>query len=138
MRSTCWRASGRRVKRAGVERTDALPAGADVFRLADPQTQHGDTMTLCIPFRRAPDTALHLTRDDVRLDCVPVVNLFTRTSEPLPVGHTHSEYRLVADLYDKEMQIYRIAQLWMSRRDEARQCHPITVRNMIRHEINST
>lgn len=95
------------------------PQALMYFDLPIPQTQHGDTMTLCIPFRRAPDTALHLTRDDVRLDCVPVVNLFTRTSEPLPVGHTHSEYRLVADLYDKEMQIYRIAQLWMSRRDEA-------------------
>jgi type VI secretion system protein ImpG len=35
--------------------------------------------------------------ESMQLGCAPVVNLFTRTSEPIRVDHRASEYRLVAD-----------------------------------------
>jgi type VI secretion system protein ImpG len=40
---------------------------------------------------------LALRPDTFMLGCAPVVNLFTRTSEPIRVDHRQIEYRLVAD-----------------------------------------
>lgn len=76
-----------------------------------------DTMTLFIPFDCPPPAALSLQPDDIRPGCAPLVNLFTRTSEPLIAEHTRSEQRLVADHHDSAVQIYRIQELWMSRTD---------------------
>jgi type VI secretion system protein ImpG len=41
----------------------------------------------------------HLSVDagTIRLGCAPVINLFTRTTEPIRLDHTRSEYRLVPD-----------------------------------------
>lgn len=38
-----------------------------------------------------------LDAQSFRLGCVPVINLFTRTSEPLTIDHRQHEYMLVAD-----------------------------------------
>ncbi|MGK9006439.1 type VI secretion system baseplate subunit TssF [Citrobacter europaeus] len=95
------------------------PQALMYFDLPLPPTKDGDGMTLCIPFDRAPPGAQHIHSGDIRLGCVPIVNLFTRTSEPLIAGHTRSEHRLVADHHDHHVQIYRVQTLWMSRREEA-------------------
>lgn len=73
-----------------------------------------EILTLCIPFNQAPDSPLPLQPHDIRLGCTPVVNLFPRTAEPLMVDHRRSEYRLVADHHDKNIQIYRVQALWLS------------------------
>lgn len=95
------------------------PQALMYFDLPFPEPGEGDALTLCIPFDRAPQAAQHIQPGDIRLGCTPVVNLFTRTSEPLLAEHTRSEHRLVADQHDKNVHIYRVQELWMSRRDEA-------------------
>lgn len=89
------------------------------FDLPLPSTGEGDSITVCIPFDNAPQAAQHIKPGDIRLGCVPVINFFTRTSEPLFVEHTQSEHRLVADHHDKNVHIYRVQALWMSRREKA-------------------
>ncbi|ECC8732914.1 type VI secretion system baseplate subunit TssF [Salmonella bongori] len=78
-----------------------------------------EILTLCIPFNQAPDSPLPLQPHDIRLGCTPVVNLFPRTAEPLMVDHRRSEYRLVADHHDKNIQIYRVQALWLSHQQKA-------------------
>lgn len=95
------------------------PQALMYFDLPLPETSDGDTLTLCIPFDRAPQAAQHVQPGDIRLGCTPVVNLFTRTAEPLLAEHTRCEHRLVADHHDSSVQIYRLQELWMSRREEA-------------------
>ncbi|WP_213134778.1 type VI secretion system baseplate subunit TssF [Citrobacter sp. FP75] len=95
------------------------PQALMYFDLPLAQVSEGETMTLCIPFDRAPQAAQHIQSGDIRLGCTPVINLFTRTSEPLLAEHTRSEHRLVADHHDKNVHIYRVQALWMSRREEA-------------------
>lgn len=38
-----------------------------------------------------------LDSESFKLGCVPIVNLFTRTSEPMTIDHRHHEYLLVGD-----------------------------------------
>lgn len=44
-----------------------------------------------------PRERLLLTNDTFALGCTPIVNLFTRTSEPIRLDHTRMEYRIVPD-----------------------------------------
>ncbi len=39
----------------------------------------------------------HVTADNFRLGCTPIVNLFARVSEPIQIDHQHYEYLLVPD-----------------------------------------
>ncbi len=95
------------------------PQALMYFDLPLPPRPDDDVMTLYIPLDCAPPTALSLQPGDIRLGCAPLVNLFTRTSEPLIVDHTRSEQRLVADHHDSSVQIYCIQTLWMSSSDAA-------------------
>ncbi|MFM2042408.1 MAG: type secretion system baseplate subunit TssF [Pseudomonadota bacterium] len=57
----------------------------------------GQEAELLFVLSRLPDRADRLDRVAVRTNCVPIVNLFPKTSEPLRLDHTQSEYRLVPD-----------------------------------------
>jgi type VI secretion system protein ImpG len=48
-------------------------------------------------FDCAPTERLNITRNTFALGCTPIVNLFQRTSEPIRIDHTKTEYRLVPD-----------------------------------------
>ncbi|WP_434155562.1 type VI secretion system baseplate subunit TssF [Pseudomonas sp. JZ134] len=68
-----------------------------------------DQMTLYLVFDEAPAGRISLQREDIALGCVPVINLFPRTSEPLRPDGTRSEYRLVADAYrENSVEIHSI------------------------------
>lgn len=95
------------------------PQALMYFDLPLPPTGEGDSITLCIPFDRSLSAAQHIQPGDIRLGCTPVVNLFTRTSEPVLAEHTRSEHRLVADHHDKNVHIYCLQELWMSHLAEA-------------------
>jgi len=45
-----------------------------------------------------PRARIALTPESFRLGCTPVINLFSRTSEPIRVDHRRTEYRLIPDL----------------------------------------
>ncbi|EIK95419.1 type VI secretion protein VasA [Pseudomonas sp. M47T1] len=72
-------------------------------------TQHLD---LYIVFDQAPPSRLRLQASDLQLGCAPVINLFPRTSEPVRIDGTRSEYRLVADSHrENSVEIHSIRAL---------------------------
>lgn len=72
-------------------------------------TTHLDVI---IPFDREPTHQLSLQTGDIALGCVPVINLFPRTSEPLRPDGTRSEYLLLADAHRRHStEIYRVCQV---------------------------
>jgi type VI secretion system protein ImpG len=72
-------------------------------------TTHLDVI---IPFDREPAHQISLQAGDIALGCVPVINLFPRTSEPLRPDGTRSEYLLLADAHRRHStEIYRVCQV---------------------------
>ena len=47
--------------------------------------------------------------DTFRLGCTPVVNLFEKTAEPIPLTHARHEYRIVPDVANPDgMEVYSV------------------------------
>ncbi len=57
-----------------------------------------DTLRIALLFSHMPKRALTVDANSFHLGCVPVINLFRRTSDPIRITHQQSEYRIVADL----------------------------------------
>lgn len=95
------------------------PQALMYFDIPLPPGGDSDVLTFTLAFRRAPRCALSLKPGDIRLGCAPVVNLFSRTSEPLIPSPARSEQLLVADHHDSQMQIYQLRELWMSEHERA-------------------
>lgn len=56
-----------------------------------------------------PHDRQHIPKDTFVLGCTPIVNLFHRTSEPIRLDHTQTEYRLVADMRrERTMEIHTV------------------------------
>lgn len=73
---------------------------------------HGEQLYLYVLFDRPPASRLPLQASDLALGCVPAINLFPRTSEPLRPDGTRSEYRLVADAHrENSVEIHSIRSL---------------------------
>lgn len=58
----------------------------------------GETLKLLIPFDRKPATNLAINADTFRLGCTPIINLFSKTTEPIRLDQRQTEYRLVGDM----------------------------------------
>ncbi|RFQ33537.1 type VI secretion system baseplate subunit TssF, partial [Pseudomonas sp. ATCC 13867] len=72
----------------------------------------GEQLYLYILFDRPAPARLTLQASDLALGCVPAINLFPRTSEPLRPDGTRSEYRLVADAHrENSVEIHSIRSL---------------------------
>lgn len=57
----------------------------------------GRRCDILLRLNRAPRGLGMVGAHHFRLGCVPIVNLFAQTSEPIPIDRRHYEYRLVAD-----------------------------------------
>lgn len=69
----------------------------------------GTRADVLILLRERPVTALRLEPGSVRLNCVPMVNLFRQVSEPVRLDHLKTEYRLVADTrWERSTEIHSI------------------------------
>jgi type VI secretion system protein ImpG len=75
----------------------------------------GNRFELLLPVRERADrerlVALEQNIDSTtfQLGCAPIVNLFERIAEPIRVGHTKAEYRVVADLHrQRSTEVYSI------------------------------
>lgn len=65
-----------------------------------------------------PDPQLSLSPSLLRLNCVPLVNLFSQRIEPLALDQTRYEYRLQADLErHRYCEIYALQRLESTRQD---------------------
>lgn len=51
-----------------------------------------DTLELAIVFNRRLDSFPVVSRDNLRLHCVPIINLFEQPADPIRVGHDRTEY----------------------------------------------
>jgi type VI secretion system protein ImpG len=56
-----------------------------------------ETAELFIAFKEPLDKSIQLTNENLLLGCTPIVNLFTKISEPIRVNQLKSEYKLIAD-----------------------------------------
>ena len=75
----------------------------------DPSRIDGNSLDLYLVFDRPTPPHLHLQASDIALGCVPAINLFRRTSEPLRPDGKNSEYRLVADAHrENSVEIHSI------------------------------
>jgi len=53
-----------------------------------------DTFDIVFQLSRRPNENVRITKDNIHLNCTPVVNLFSRSSEPIRVDNERTEYRL--------------------------------------------
>lgn len=51
-----------------------------------------DTVEVSFTFDRRPDVLPTVTRDDIRLHCVPIINLFQLSAEPIRLMHERTKY----------------------------------------------
>ncbi|MGE5491917.1 MAG: type VI secretion system baseplate subunit TssF [Actinomycetota bacterium] len=73
-----------------------------------------------------PDRSLTFSPQSLRLNCIPLVNLFSQRIDPMPLDQAHYEYRLVADrAYHRYHEIYAIEELVASKPNATpRRIHP--------------
>ena len=57
-----------------------------------------DELDILFLLDRVPKDRLVINAHTFRLGCTPIVNLFTKTTEPIRWDHRQNEYRLVADM----------------------------------------
>lgn len=73
-------------------------------------------LELIIAFSDKPANRLSLQASDLALGCVPVINLFPRSSEPLRPNGKSREYRVIADSHrEHATEIYAIGQVRASK-----------------------
>lgn len=71
----------------------------------------GQEVDLLFLLNRVPDR-LRLERVTVRLNCTPIVNLFPKTTEPVRLDHSQSEYRLPPDSrWERTTEIHSIVKV---------------------------
>lgn len=69
----------------------------------------GSEAELLFVLDRVPERADRLDRVTVRLNCAPIINLFPKTSEPVRLDQTQSEYRLLPDSrWERATEIHSI------------------------------
>ena len=71
-----------------------------------------ESFDLLFLFDTAVDKALRLTPRVLRLNCVPLVNIFSQRIDPIALEHTEFEYRLQGDLANhRYCEIYALEEL---------------------------
>lgn len=75
-----------------------------------------DEMEFLFLLDTAPAKGLVIKPDMLRLNCVPLINLYDQPLEPLRLDHRHHEYRLVADQGNhKYCEIYALREVYASK-----------------------
>lgn len=59
----------------------------------------GNAFDILLLLGRAPETDLMIDEDTFALGCTPAANLFRKTSEPIRLDQTKTEYRLIPDVH---------------------------------------
>lgn len=58
----------------------------------------GETLRIALLFSHMPKRSVAVDANSFHLGCVPVINLFKRTSDPIRITHRQPDYRVIADL----------------------------------------
>jgi type VI secretion system protein ImpG len=92
--------------------------GLDALREAAPTATR---FSIAIRFDAGPPAELRVGRDTVRLHCVPIVNVFATTAEPLAIRPTKGEYLLrPSGLSPAHGEVYAIDRVFALREGGAR------------------
>jgi type VI secretion system protein ImpG len=75
---------------------DANRSGAKLPDLLDPKSP-AQTVDVVFLLNRRPPQDLRIDEKVFRLGCTPIINLFTKTTEPIRLDHRSLEYALVPD-----------------------------------------
>ncbi|WP_255990975.1 type VI secretion system baseplate subunit TssF [Chitinolyticbacter albus] len=71
-----------------------------------------ESAELLFQFDSPPNKAISFESDVLKLNCVPLINLFSQRVDPLPLDQTQYEYHLRADIqYHRHTEIYAIEEL---------------------------
>ena len=79
------------------------------------QLQLGDTLELAVTFNRRLESFPLVSRDNVRLHCVPIINLFAHSADPIRLRHDRTQYLIqpaksgVADR--RHLEVYSVDQV---------------------------
>lgn len=79
------------------------------------QLELTDTMEIAVTFNRRLETYPLVSKENVRLHCVPIINLFDHSADPIRVKHDRTEYLLqpsktsVADR--RHLEIYSVTEV---------------------------
>ncbi len=75
----------------------------------------GKLLDILILLNQSPQERLCVDRHTFCLGCVPVINLFSKTTEPIRLDHRQMEYRLVPDMRrERTMEIHSIVSVTAS------------------------
>lgn len=88
--------------------------------------QFKQNLRIMLVLDNAIPKSIQLTNQSLKLNCIPVVNLFQKTSEPIPLTYKDYRYKLFPsrEQYDC-YEIYRINKVFsMNRRGESRELLP--------------
>jgi type VI secretion system protein ImpG len=82
---------------------------------------HGSQFELRLQLDRSARGLRGLDAQSFKLGCVPIVNLFNRTSEPITIDHRHHEYLLVGDRqFESSTEVHSILSVVASDPDAER------------------
>ena len=82
---------------------------------------HGSQFELRLQLDRGARGLRGLDAQSFKLGCVPIVNLFNRTSEPISIDHRHHEYLLVGDRqFESSTEVHSILSVVASDPDAER------------------
>ena len=90
------------------------------------QVQFNQSLRLMLVFDEPIPKTINLSRNSLKLNCMPVVNLFKKTSEPLPLTHKDYRYKLFPSRENYDcLEIYRVDKVFsMNRRGESTELQP--------------
>jgi type VI secretion system protein ImpG len=90
-----------------------FPQKFDFYDLAVPRDRlSGDVVDVLIVVARPLPNRLTLRRETFLLGCTPIVNLFTRTADPIRLNHRKTSYRVVADsMRERTTEVHSIQEV---------------------------
>ncbi len=97
------------------------------------QCDLGDKAEVLIFLDQVPRADHVISRDNFKLGCVPIVNLFPQIAEPIRLDHTQHEYRIIPDLRRQQAhEVYGVTEVALTAAD-SQTVHPVHPLYSIRH-----
>ncbi len=97
-----------------------FPQKFDFYDLTMPRGRlSGEVVDVLIVVSRPLPNRLTLRKETFALGCTPIVNLFTRTAEPIRLNHRRTSYRVVADaMRERTTEIHSVLEVSGLRDDD--------------------
>lgn len=93
----------------------------------------GDKAEVLIFLDQVPRADHVISRENFKLGCVPIVNLFPQIAEPIRLDHTQHEYRIIPDLRRQQAhEVYGVTEVALTAAD-SQTVHPVHPLYSIRH-----